>query len=46
MTMKNTSSFLSRGLLAALWLGLSTAALAQDKTQQVRVSTWVPAQHA
>ena len=44
--MKNTSSFAPRSLLAALLLCLPVLALAQDKTQSVRVSTWVPAQHA
>ena len=44
--MKNTSSFAARGLLTALLVGLPVWGLAQDKTQSVRVSTWVPAQHA
>ena len=44
--MKNTSSFAPHGLLAALLVGLPVWGLAQDKTQSVRVSTWVPAQHA
>ena len=44
--MKNTSSFAPRSLLAALLVGLPVWGLAQDKTQSVRVSTWVPAQHA
>jgi TRAP-type C4-dicarboxylate transport system substrate-binding protein len=35
-----------RSLLAALLIGLPALGLAQDKTQTVRVSTWVPAQHA
>jgi TRAP-type C4-dicarboxylate transport system substrate-binding protein len=44
--MKKPSSFAPRSLLAALLVGLPVWGLAQDKTQQVRVSTWVPAQHA
>jgi len=44
--MKKTPTFAPRGLLAVLLLGLPVWGLAQDKTQQVRVSTWVPAQHA
>jgi TRAP-type C4-dicarboxylate transport system substrate-binding protein len=44
--MKKTPTFAPCGLLAVLLLGLPVWGLAQDKTQQVRVSTWVPAQHA
>ena len=34
------------GVLSLCMLGLHGLAAAQDKVQQVRVSTWVPAQHA
>ena len=41
-----TSSPLHLSLLFICLLGLHKTATAQDKVQQVRVSTWVPAQHA
>jgi TRAP-type C4-dicarboxylate transport system substrate-binding protein len=44
--MKNSASFVQRGLWVSLIACLPLWAAAQDKTQQVRVSTWVPAQHA
>lgn len=44
--MKNSSSFVQRGLLTALIACLPALVMAQEKTQSVRVSTWVPAQHA
>ncbi|NDC62232.1 MAG: C4-dicarboxylate ABC transporter, partial [Betaproteobacteria bacterium] len=46
MTNKHSPALISFGLLAALWLALPATALAQDKAQPVRISTWVPAQHA
>ncbi|NDF06745.1 MAG: C4-dicarboxylate ABC transporter, partial [Betaproteobacteria bacterium] len=46
----NKHRFLRQASLSALCTlalsGLCSIALAQDKVQQVRVSTWVPAQHA
>ena len=44
--MKNTAFFVQRGLLFSLFACLPFMAAAQDKIQPVRVSTWVPAQHA
>lgn len=41
-----TSSPLHLSLLFICLLGLHKTATAQDKVQQMRVSTWVPAQHA
>jgi TRAP-type C4-dicarboxylate transport system substrate-binding protein len=46
--MKNflTSLLLRSSMLSVSLLSLHSLSIAQDKVQQVRVSTWVPAQHA